>query len=334
MKWKKRMGYAGILILLLVGAGLFTYWKLSPATHFNNTEIPVLAAPQPEESSSPTTSSSQSSELNSSDTNDKSKDQVSFNVLILGTDARDQEASRTDVIILAHVNPGKKIVNLISIPRDSRVNLPGIGYTKINHAHVLAELKGDGHDGTMAAMQAVSNLCSCSINYYLKTNFEGFEHFIDTLGGLDIHLEEPVKFTYAHKTIPAGDNHLYGADVLDLVRERKSLPGGDSGRQAHQAMVLKEIALTMAKPQNLKKLPSLINQVKQDILDTNLTDSDMISLAWLAKDIDGDQFTYTQLPGRSDKLYDPVVKSELYYWIPDLEEWEALAKSLLGENEP
>ncbi|MCA1293355.1 LCP family protein [Paenibacillus sp. alder61] len=252
-----------------------------------------------------------------------------FNILILGTDARDREASRTDVIMLAHVDPEQPLVNLVSIPRDTRVPLSGIGYTKINHAHALGELHGDTRSGTKSAVQAVSNLCSCTINYYIKTDFEGFEHFIDTLGGLDVHLDAPVKLTYAYMTLPAGKNHLSGAEALDLVRERKSLPGGDSGRQANQAMVLKEIIRSVIQPKNLKNLPSLIEQVREDVLDTNLRDADLISLAWLAKDLKEDQFRYAQLPGQSGKAWDPLVKNELYYWVPDAPAWEKLAKELL-----
>lgn len=326
LTFSKKYYYILAILLLLLGSGAFLYWKLEPSSHFRNIDIPVLATPD-----SPLQEDTPDPGDTEQHNQPKKITQTSFNVLILGTDARDQEASRTDVIMLAHVNIDKKLINLISIPRDTRVNIPNVGYTKINHAHILGELKGDGHTGTEATLQTVSNLCACSINYYVKTNFEGFEHFIDTIGGIDVYLDEPVKITYGHRTIPAGDNHLTGADALEFVRERKSLPGGDSGRQANQALVLKEILHKVIKPQNLKRLPTLIDQVREDILDTNLTDSDIISLAWLAKDIEDGQFQYAQLPGHSGKEYDPLVKTELYYWIPDAEEWTALSKKLIGE---
>lgn len=342
MKFRKRYIYLGAAILILIGTGLYAYWKLEPSSHFRHANIPVLATPDQEagqlsanHSRSVTSGKPVENSANQGNQADKrpagEENRVSFNILFLGTDARDQEASRTDVIMLAHVNPDDNRINLISIPRDTRVKLPDVGYTKINHAHVLGELDGGSHSGTEAAIQAVSNLCSCSINYYMKTNFEGFEHFIDTLGGLDVHLDNPVKLTYAYKTLPAGDNHLSGAEALDLVRERKSLPGGDSGRQANQAMVLKEIVRTVIKPQNLKNLPSLIHQVREDILDTNLSDSDLISLALIAKDLKEDRLRYVQVPGHSGKAWDPLVKNDLYYWMPDLEAWAALSEELLGE---
>ncbi|HEY4389836.1 MAG TPA: LCP family protein [Paenibacillus sp.] len=332
-KIKKRYVYLSAALLLLVGVGLYMYWRFEPSAHFRNADIPVLATPE-EESTSPKVQDEAQTNPSpqTSAPTDNSSQQTSFNILILGTDARDHEVSRTDVIMLAHVNSDKKTINLISIPRDTQVNIAGVGYTKINHAHILGEMKnGDSHSGTLASIQAVSNLFSCSINYYIKTDFEGFEHFIDTIGGLDVHLDKPIKLTYADQTFPAGDNHLTGAEALNLVRERKSLPGGDFGRQANQAMVLKEIMHTVIKPQNITKLPSLINQVRKDILDTNLSDSDMISLAWMAKDVKEDDLQYVQLPGHSGKAMDPIVKSELYYWIPDMDEWAKSSEHLLED---
>lgn len=329
MKISKKYIYLCSAILLLLGTGLYFYWKLEPSQHFRNADIPVLATPEPHINIQTPTHTTPTN--NTPEHIDTDKKESSFNVLLLGTDARDNEASRTDVIMLAHVDPTNKIVNLISIPRDTRVNLPGIGYTKINHAHVLSELKGGVHSGTEAAIQAVSNLCSTPINYYVKTDFAGFEHFIDTIGGLDIYLDKPVKLTYGNMTLEAGDHHLSGIETLNLVRERKSLPGGDTGRQANQALVLKTLAHTLLQPKNLKNLPSIINQVKEDILDTNLSDADMISLAWMVKGIKEDQFNYSQFPGQSGKDYDPLVKTNLYYWIPDMEAWSAESKKLLGD---
>ena len=88
--------------------------------------------------------------------------------------------------------------------------------------------RGGSKAGTREAIQAVSNLCRCGINYYLKIDFEGFEKFVDTLGGIDVELPEPVKLTYAGKTLPAGKQRLNGSTALELVRERESLKDGDS----------------------------------------------------------------------------------------------------------
>ncbi|WP_068621021.1 LCP family protein [Paenibacillus tuaregi] len=319
-----------ILALLAAAAGLFLYWWLQPARHFRSADIPVLAVPdQQSATSGPHSAAGRSSEALHSgvlgnrpperqNPDNPGSDQVSLNILVLGIDARGKEDSRTDVMMLAKVNVDRNTVDLVSIPRDTRVQLPGVGFTKINHAHLLGELQGGNHGGTKASLQAVSNLCGCSINYYIKTNFAGFEHFINTLGGLEVSLPAPVKLTYAHRTLPAGKQVLNGDTALKLVQERKSLSEGDRGRQSNQALVLKSVLRTLVKPANLTRLPELIQQVRQDILDTNLEDGDILSLSLLAKEMGTEDIKYHQIPGHSDKLYDPLVKKELYYWIPDL----------------
>ncbi|MNH77823.1 Transcriptional regulator LytR [compost metagenome] len=327
---RKRRVYmliAGLLLCTALGGYAF-YWSLQPAHHFRHSEIPVLAAPDSDAGvgsrsaaaagtgSQAAAASPEHSEMNAEDK--PGLEHTNLNILILGIDARGSEDSRTDVMMLAKVNIDEGKVSLVSIPRDTRVKLPGVGYTKINHAHLLGELHGGNHEGTKASLQAVSNLCGCSINYYVKTNFVGFEHFIDTLGGLDITLPAPVKLTYAHLTLPGGEQRLNGDLTLKLVQERHSLAEGDQGRQQNQALVLKSVLRTLLQPANLANLPALIKQVREDIVDTNLNDSDILSLSLLAKDMKAENMKYYQIPGHSDKLYDPLVKKDLYYWIPDL----------------
>lgn len=350
MKMSKKVVIPVSLLLLLTASAFWLYFKFEPSRHFSSADIPVLAKPtytsennelggKSKEQAMKKGSGLSSGLAGRSDRGaekDKLKDiqgaKGSFNMLLLAVDARAEEASRTDVLMLVHVNPSNHKVRLLSIPRDTRIQLPGIGLTKINHAHALGELNGKGvHSGTMAAIQAVSDLCGCTINYYAKTNFEGFEHFIDAIGGLDVELASPVKLTYDHLTLPAGRQHWDGRTTLHFARERKSLAEGDSGRQENQALVLKAIAQKLLKPSNLAQIPDLIDQVKKDILDTNLSKSDMISLAWMAKDIDAGAIAYTQFPGSSGKAYDPLVKTELYYWMPDLTAWASMSEKVLGD---
>ncbi|MCT2194949.1 LCP family protein [Paenibacillus sp. p3-SID1389] len=342
-----------VILLLLAAFGLLTaYLKYEPSRHFRGTEIPVLATPErtggdvlsdTEEGIGDEASSSGQTGVIDNGTAGKSgaapsSEEIrgargSFNLLLLATDARAEEASRTDVLLLAHVNPEDNTVNLVSIPRDTQVNLPGIGLTKINHAHAMAEARGKGsHAGTLAAIQAVSNLCRCTINYYVKTNFSGFEHFVDTIGGIDVKLEAPVKLTYNYRTLPAGEQHWNGETALDFVRERKSLEDGDNARQRNQALVVQAIARRLLVPDNLTLLPELIRQVKEDILDTNLTDADMLSLAWMVRSIDPEEMYFVQFPGSNGKAKDPLVGAELYYWIPSMTAWSEMSRQLLGDE--
>lgn len=355
MKFKipKKVVIPAFLLLLAACGLLAAYLKYEPLRHFRGTDIPVLATPEQisgvggadtEEAVNGDTTSSGQTGVKDNETAGKASAahpssaeirgaRGSFNLLLLATDARAEEASRTDVLMLAHVNPEDNTVNLVSIPRDTRVHLPGIGLTKINHAHAMAEANGKGsHAGTLAAIQAVSNLCRCTINYYVKTNFSGFEHFIDTIGGIDVKLEAPVKLTYNDRTLPAGEQHWDGETALNFVRERKSLEDGDNARQRNQALVLQAIARKLLVPDNLTRLPELIRQVKEDILDTNLTDTDMLSLAWMVRSIDPEEMYFVQFPGNSGKAKDPLVGAELYYWIPDMTAWSEISRQLLGDE--
>lgn len=156
-----------IFTLIVIGVGgLFAYWKLLPGRQIEKVH-PLNAKP------------SEAQE----DLRQQERPKASFTVLILGVDARSNEASRTDVIMIANVNLADKTLNLVSIPRDTRINIPEVGYTKINHAHFLGNLNGGNRSGTEATIQAVSNFLKIPINYYIKINFDGFVHFIDTIEG-------------------------------------------------------------------------------------------------------------------------------------------------------
>ncbi|HBE81140.1 MAG TPA: LytR family transcriptional regulator [Firmicutes bacterium] len=244
-----------------------------------------------------------------------------FNILILGIDARDAEGSRADVIMVANVNPVLKEISLVSIPRDTRIAVAGIGYTKINHTHFLGEREGGNAKGTQATLLAVATLLHCRLNYYIKVDFQGFEDFIDSLGGLDIELPQAVKFTFRSKaTLPAGKNHLNGEMTLELTRERYSLKNGDFGRQQNQLRILKSIAKQVLNSITIPQLYQFIVRERKDVVDTNLTNVDLISLAWLMRQMTERNLRYYQIRGKSEYAIDPLTKTTVYYWQPDMED--------------
>lgn len=289
------LGISAILILVFA-------WSLKPQRHFSS-NVPVLAMPEKVVKSENVAANKLKSH--------------SFTVLLLGIDAIDQETSRADTIILAKVDLKKSRVSLISIPRDTRVAIEGVGYTKINHAHFLGEMKGGTQEGTREIIKAVSNLCQCDINYYLKINFEGFKEFIDNLGGIELELPQPVKLTYEGITLPAAKQKLDGRTTLNLVRERESLKNGDFGRQRNQVLVLKALANEVVELNNIERLPALVRQLKRDVIDMNFSEDDLASLALMLKDISTEDVSYTQIPGKDGYAVDPLLNRRLYYWIPD-----------------
>lgn len=253
---------------------------------------------------------------------------AAFNALVLGLDTTNGQTARTDVILLAHVVPAEKKVYLVSVPRDTRVPLPGIGLTKINHAHFVAETHGGKKSGTEAAIQAVSDLLQVPVHYYVKTNFSGFVNFIDAIGGIEVDIPQDMWLSMTHQPLEAGSRHLDGLTALAFVRERYSLEDGDFGRQADQMKVMQAVVQKLLAPEKLTELPGLLKQAKKELIDTNLDDSDLVSLAWLFKDMKGPDIKYMQVPGKSVVAADPLVRSPLWYWEPDKER----LKELVHEN--
>jgi polyisoprenyl-teichoic acid--peptidoglycan teichoic acid transferase len=288
-----------VSILLVIVAG-WAYWKWEPKRHFEHKSHPVLV----DNNTSPHPVIVQPKPT-------PKKEESSFNVLILGIDGKMKEDTRTDVMMLVHVAPMKYHVNILSIPRDTRVRIPDIGYTKINHAHFIGNRKAGNQAGTEAALQAVTTMVGVPIHYFIKVDFGGFQSIIDQIGGIEVELSEKVG------NFPKGLNLLNGGDALKLVRERKSLPNGDLGRQDNQTLVLKAIVQKVLHPSQILMLPGLVEQVKTNMMETNFTNEDLLSLALLFKDPEAVKLNSLKVPGRSGKEFDPLVEKELYYWLPD-----------------
>ena len=243
------------------------------------------------------------------------KDRI--NVLLLGSDARGDEAGRTDSMMLISADTKRKHVSIISIPRDTRVNLPGIGLTKITHANAVGEASGGVHAGTLASVQAASNLLGVTINSYAKINFEGFQKIIDAIGGIDVILPIAVNDTERDIHLAAGNQHLTGDLALRYARVRYSLSDGDTGRQRNQSYLLSVMGNKILSLENVPKLPKLINIVHTDLMDTDLSDAQILALATEFKGIPKDNIKYFQLPGKPLTAHDPLVGTDLSYFEPE-----------------
>ncbi|MBP1993989.1 LCP family protein [Paenibacillus eucommiae] len=327
----------------------YLYWHLEPERHFNKVNVPVLALPAKQmglQLAVPWRSSFVREENNPAEAGalnmgaaaaanpamaEKADPEgpKAFNVLILGIDARKTESSRSDVMMVMRVVPAERKVHILSLPRDTRVSINGIGYTKINHAHILGEVEGGNRAGTEAAIKAVSNFLDIPINYYMKTNFQGFENAIDAIGGVKVEVEKELYLKAVNVTLHKGTQLIDGEIALGLVRERWAFPDGDFGRQAEQAKILRSVAEELLQPEQLPRVAELLAKIKKDILDTNFTDSDLISLAWLFKGMKSDEFQYKQIPGHGGYETDALSKTRLYYWIPDMEQVKSLKETYL-----
>lgn len=242
-----------------------------------------------------------------------------LNILILGVDNDGDEPGRSDSIISVSANMDSHRVSVISIPRDTRVNLPGIGLTKITHANIMGELRGGVPEGSMESVKAVSDLLGIHTNFYIKVNFKGFQKAVDSLGGIDVSLPMAVKDTSSALYLSAGEHHLSGEEALHLARARYDLPGGDFDRQHNQFRILQGFANQLLRPSTISELPELVKVIRQDVLDTNMTVSEMITLGLEFKGIDKEDIEYFQLPGEGISAPDPLVGANVYYYEPHME---------------
>jgi LCP family protein required for cell wall assembly len=147
-------------------------------------------------------------------------------VLHVGSDV----SSNSDTLMLAHVSADRSRVTVVSIPRDSWVNIPGHGMSKINAAY------GDG--GARLMVQTVEQATGLTINDYVEVDFLGFVKVIDALGGVNICLPQAVNDAYSGLHLSAGTHHVNGITALAYARDRHSFATSDLARiQDQQRLV-------------------------------------------------------------------------------------------------
>ncbi|MBI2848818.1 MAG: LCP family protein [Chloroflexi bacterium] len=221
------------------------------------------------------------------------------NLLLLGTDQRPDERgqpSRTDTMLVVTIDPRNKTAGLLSIPRDLWASIPlgkqgGTLEGKITTAHFYGDLYKYPGGGIALAKKAVEQNLGINIQYAARVDFDSFERIIDTLGGVMVDVETPLKDDeyptpdYGTKRIfiPAGLQHLNGEKALEYVRSRHQ--DSDFGRMKRQQQVILSIREKALQLNLLPVLPKLINDFKDAIV-TDLSPVDMLALARLGKDID------------------------------------------------
>lgn len=189
------------------------------------------------------------------------------NILLIGSDARGDEPSRSDTIMIASYNPDKESYKLTSIMRDTYVEIPGHGMNKINAAFALG--------GPELLRQTIKDNFDISLQYYSIVNFEGFVRLIDEAfpDGVKVDVEKKMSKGIG-VTLEPGVQRLDGKHLLGYVRFRQDAVG-DFGRVERQQSVLKEVGKEFASIQTLPKLPKLIGVVSP-FVNTNMDTGDIL----------------------------------------------------------
>ncbi|MFB3739833.1 MAG: LCP family protein, partial [Candidatus Velamenicoccus archaeovorus] len=154
-------------------------------------------------------------------------------VLVIGSDARRGQsvtATRADSLHIVGVNPGRGLVSVLGIPRDSYVAIPGHGTAKINSALV--------YGGPELAVRTVEALSGIPIDAYVLTGFDGFTHLVNAVGGIRTTIPYPMSDAASRAHFAKGPKRLDGRNALAFSRDRHDAPGGDVGRSRNQGRLM------------------------------------------------------------------------------------------------
>lgn len=197
-------------------------------------------------------------------------------ILFVGVDdsenrGQGSDNSRSDALILATLNNETKTIKMLSIPRDSYVFIPKVGYEdKITHAHA--------YGGTLATIDTVEKLLNVPIDYYVRMNFNAFIDVVDALDGIEAEvpykLHEKDEFDRNSINLQPGLQHLNGSQALALARTRKQ--DSDIERGKRQQEILTAIINKVASVKSITKYDDVIRALG-DNMKTNMTFTEMKS---------------------------------------------------------
>ncbi len=186
---------------------------------------------------------------------------------------------RSDVNILAVVNPVTKQVLLINTPRDYYVELTGSRVAdgqrdKLTHCGIY---------GIECSMATLGNLYDQDVHYYAQVSFVGFKRLIDAMGGITVYSDASFFASESKTQIQKGENNLNGEEALGFVRERYNLPDGDNARGRHQMAVIQAIVKKAASGAILTRYSSILESMG-GCFGTNLTDDEASKLVKMQLD--------------------------------------------------
>jgi len=303
IRWKRLVFLLVILIAFLASlswAAVYTYQKFSSATVFST---------------------------NVQTNNKKSEPTGSYiNILLMGVDDGDNEhpdaPKRSDTMIVANINKESGVVNLLSIPRDTRVTIQGHkGAEKITHAFF--------YGGPSLAVQTVEQLLQIPIHYYVVVDWQAFIEVVDTLGGVDLYVESDMNYEdpYANLAIhlSKGYQHLDGNKSGQYVRFRSD-ELGDIGRVQRQQRFLKAMVEKTMNVGTLLKVPYLLNTINQYVT-TDISAFKMLKLANSLKSFKTGGLHADMLPGNFATI------DGISFWRHDPEQTKQLINRIfIDEN--
>lgn len=256
-KRKKRktviLSVLAVLLILIIGASIYTY--LTVNSTLNDIHEPIQR---------------EVSEKRSEKIDLERKDPIS--VLLIGTDeiTDEEDKGRTDSLNLITINPNTKSMKVVSIPRDTRTEMIGVGKEdKITAAHAYG-----GLDMTLAT---VENFLQVPVDYYVTLNMEGFKDIVDAVGGITV--DNKFAFSNNGHYFAKGKINLSGEEALTYSRMRKNDPNpiGDVGRTDRHKLIIQAIAEKGASFNSVANFANILNAIGDNVR-TNLSFEEMLEL--------------------------------------------------------
>ena len=213
--------------------------------------------------------------------------------LIVGSDTREGlddltnfgsfGGARGDVIMLVRVDGGSSSMQMLSIPRDLWVDIPGHGQNRINAAYAFG--------GSRLMVETIKQNLGVEINHYVEINFVGFQGLIDELGGIHIEFPYPAKDDKSGLSVEAGRQRLNGKMALAYARSRSyqelrdgkwvSVDANDFGRTSRQQQVIKAIMSELKSPSSITEAGNIARTMSKYVtIDSRLAGASVASLAW------------------------------------------------------
>ena len=228
-RWKKALIVIGVLLVVISGGGAAAAWSLVNRYESKVTHEDILGDAAPP----------------------KAETQEHFaggplNLLLLGSDSREGETNkndkvtgqRSDTIMIVHIAATRDKAAIVSIPRDSYVNVPAGGGWKGGKNKLNAAF---AYGGAPLAAKAITQLTGVTLDGAMIANFAGIRSMVDAVGGVNVCLPYDVKSTFSDTVWAKGCHFMDGPTAEEFMRNRKSVPGGDFGRMKDQQLVVQAI---------------------------------------------------------------------------------------------
>lgn len=221
----------------------------------------------------------------------------------------------SDTMMLVRFDPRDNTVTVLSLPRDTRTFVDGVGVTKLNDANA--------YGGPALAARSVSYLLGdISIDRYVRINVQGVEKLIDALGGVTVYVPQDMRYQddsqHLYINLEEGEQHLDGEQAMQFLRFRYD-QYGDIGRVQRQQAFMGALIEQTLSPVTLARMPRILSVI-QDNIDTNLTVEETVALVGFASTTQRSDVQMLMLPGD----FSLSGEYELSYWLPNYNAIDAM----------